>query len=256
MEANNTIKSISYNQHKILYNIMVMHNNGKPFECDMTYSCGNFYGTFNIDCCGKKCKDNITIPEPLYKFDVCPMDETIGKIEPNGSLPLENNSISSIVVDLPFVISPPNAPSMNRKAVNEDGSKNNIIARRFASYYPVYNLINNYYHWMKECYRVLDNNGIVVWKCQNCITGSKYLPTEELSWLFAEQCGFETLDKFTLLAKQRLISGKIKTQQHARNFSSVFWVFRKSKKKAIKYFKTSEENIISDFSEKLILQWV
>ena len=61
MEANKTIKSISYNQHKILYDIMNLHNQGKPFDCDMTYSCGNFYGTFNIDCCGRKCKDNITI---------------------------------------------------------------------------------------------------------------------------------------------------------------------------------------------------
>ena len=234
---------------------MMMHNSGKPFDCDMTYSCGNFYGTFNIECCGHKCKDSITIPEPLYKFDVCPNDDTVVKIEPNGTLPLEDCSITSIVVDLPFVISPPNAPSMSKNAINEDGSKNNIIARRFTSYYPVYELINNYHHWMSECCRVLDDNGIVIWKCQNGITGGKYLPTEELSWLFAEQCGFETLDKFTLIAKQRLISGKIKAQQHARNFSSVFWVFKKSQKKAIKYFRTMDKDISIKFGDKLISQW-
>ena len=40
MEFDKVIKSISYNQHEILYNIMQLYNNGKPFECDMTYSKG------------------------------------------------------------------------------------------------------------------------------------------------------------------------------------------------------------------------
>ena len=48
MEYNDVIRSIGYNQHEILYNIMQMHNNGKPFDCDPTYSIGNFYGKFNI----------------------------------------------------------------------------------------------------------------------------------------------------------------------------------------------------------------
>ena len=48
MEYNDVIRSIGYNQHEILYNIMQMHNDGKPFDCDPTYSIGNFYGKFNI----------------------------------------------------------------------------------------------------------------------------------------------------------------------------------------------------------------
>lgn len=249
------IKSVSYNQHEILYNIMNIHNNGKPFDCDMTYSKGNFYGTFKI--LGHNgCQEQIEIPTPKFKFDVCPISDDIEKIEVDGELPLENKSISSIVVDLPFVISPPNAPSMRKNPINEDGSKNNIIARRFASYYPVYTLINSYFHWMEECYRVLDSDGIVIWKCQNGITGGKYLPSEELSWLFAEQCGFEVIDKFTLVSKQRLISGKIKVQQHSRNFSSVFWVFKKSRKKAIKYFNTIDFSTAKNFGNKLYNNWI
>ena len=53
--------------------------------------------------------------------------------------------------------------------------------------------------------------------------------------------GFYVLDRFTLLAKARLISGKIKKQQHARNFSSVFWVFEKNGK-----FKPIEYNELKD----------
>ena len=47
MEFDKVIKSISYNQHEILYNIMQLYNNGEPFDCDMTYSKGKFYGRFN-----------------------------------------------------------------------------------------------------------------------------------------------------------------------------------------------------------------
>ena len=94
MAYEGVIKSIGYNQHEILYNIMQLHNDGKQFDCDPTYSIGNFYGKFNIT------KDNgetleIEIPQPKYKFDVCPQVEGVEKIEPLGPLPLEDNSISS-----------------------------------------------------------------------------------------------------------------------------------------------------------------
>ena len=48
MAYDGVVKSIGYNQHEILYNIMQLHNDGKPFDCDPTYSIGNFYGKFNI----------------------------------------------------------------------------------------------------------------------------------------------------------------------------------------------------------------
>ncbi len=49
MDYSKVIKSISYDQHQILYNIMQMHNNGRPFDCDPTYSIGNFYGNFKLN---------------------------------------------------------------------------------------------------------------------------------------------------------------------------------------------------------------
>ena len=36
MESKQVIQSISDSQHEILYNIMMLHNEGKPFECDFT----------------------------------------------------------------------------------------------------------------------------------------------------------------------------------------------------------------------------
>lgn len=231
-EKNWLVKSISHDQHEILYNIMRMHNNGKPYDCDMTYSKGNFYGKFKMKLSDGSVID-YEIPKPLHKFDVSPMDDETVRIEPDGKLPLEDFSIESIVIDLPFVVSPPTAPSITEK---KKGS--NIIFNRFHGYYPVKNLFKSYSHWIKEAYRVLKDGGICVFKTQNTISGSVFYCTEEFSWLEAQKNGFYVLDRFTLVARNRLISGKVKNQQHARNFSSVFWVFKKGgKHKVVDYYK-------------------
>ena len=250
MEYNDVIRSIGYNQHEILYNIMQMHNDGKPFDCDPTYSIGNFYGKFNITKVNGETIE-IEIPAPKYKFDVCPQVEGVEKIEPLGKLPLEDNSIDSICVDLPFVISC--GPSMNTPDVDENGNKvkNNLISRRFASYYPVAELLKSYKHFLKESYRVLKEDGILVWKTQGTISGSKFLVSPYYSRLIAESIGFDSLDEFILLAKNRLVSGKINKQQHARSFHSYFLVFKKSLKKKITYFDFMDDAEINETLEGL-----
>lgn len=243
MEYDEVIKSIGYDQHEILYNIMQMHNGGKPFDCDMTYSIGNFYGKFNIKDSKGEIRE-IEIPAPKYKYDVCPQVDGVEKIEPLGPLPLEDNSIDSIVIDLPFVISC--GPSMNTPDYDENGNKvrNNLISRRFACYYPVAQLLESYRHWISEAYRVLKEDGILTFKTQATITGSKLLHTPYYSRLIAESIGFDSYDEFVLLAKNRLVSGKVKQQQHARSFHSYFLVFKKSLKKKIAYFDFMENNDI------------
>ena len=245
MEYKDVIKSISYNQHEILYNIMQLHNDGKPFDCDPTYSIGNFYGTFNI---ANNNGENISveIPQPKYRFDVNPQVDGVEKIEPLGKLPLDDNSIDSICIDLPFVISC--GPSMNTPDYDENGNKvrNNMISRRFASYYPVAELLKSYKHFISEAYRVLKDDGIMCFKCANTITGSKFLASPYFSRMIAESIGFDTLDEFILLAKNRLVSGKIKRQQHARSFHSYFLVFKKSLKKKITYFDFMDDEEIKE----------
>lgn len=236
IEYKNVVRSISYDQHEILYNIMKMHNNGEPFECDMTYSSGKFYGKYMVDTLDGD-KMEVDIPQPKLKFDVFPQADDIVKIEPLGQLPLEDDSISSIVIDLPFVVSPPNAPS-----VSQNKEKSNIIFKRFSSYYPWWTMPQSYEHWIKEAYRVLKNDGILVFKTQSTISGSINYMMPYFSWMVAEKTGFYTLDEFIILAKNRLHSGKIKKQEHARKFHSHFLVFKKSKKnKPVNYFKWLEK---------------
>lgn len=217
----NIIRNISYDQTEILHNIARLYNGGNDqFDCDMTASSLGFYG----DVHGGK----YNIPEPKILMDVYPQREDIIKIERWGKLPLEDGSIHSLVIDLPFVISPELAPS----AVNKKEGAS-LIYNRFAGYYPVDNLYLSYYHWLEEAYRVLDKDGICIFKCQSCISGGIRHNIEEFSFMAAQRLGFKMEDKFTLLAKARLISpNKYKNgQQHSRSYTSQFLVFIKDTRK-------------------------
>ena len=122
LNNSNVIKNISYDQKEILWNIMQLYNQGRPFDCDMTASKLKFYEY------SKKAKYNI--PEPSILMDVYPVRDDIIKITPFEPLPLEDNSLSSIIVDLPFVCSPKTCKSAIEK---KKGS--NMIANRFSSWY-------------------------------------------------------------------------------------------------------------------------
>lgn len=223
-EFNNStiIRNISYDQKEILYNIMTLHNGGKPFDCDITASTLKFYE----DRKGEK----YHIPEPKYLFDVFPQFDRVGKITPFEKLPLEDESIESIVIDLPFVISPKACPSVVN---NKEGSS--LIAKRFSSFYPVGELMENEYWWIKEAYRVLKPGGICVFKMQSTVSGGLEIWAVPFAFMSAQKLGFYVKDEFILEAKARLISaGKYKAQQHARKYTSTFWVFEKNEKKAKK----------------------
>ena len=229
------IKNINTDQHRILADIMHLYNNDEGFELDPTFSKGNYYGDFKwVNENGEK--ETYTIPQPKYKMDVYPLAEDVQKLEIMGDFPLEDESVKSVNIDLPFVISV--GPSMG------NGNKNsNITSNRFSAFYPVSNLVETYYHFLKEAYRVLKEDGILVWKCQRTITGGKTLNSPEMSWLFAESLGFDCVDAFYLEGKTRLISGKVKHQEHSRSYVSVFYVFKKSHRKKIDYLTSFSEEV-------------
>lgn len=221
------IKNISYDQSEILHNIGIIYNNGSDqFDLDITASKLGFYNG------GKKMEYNI--PEPKILMDVFPTRDDIIKLEKWGKIPLEDGSVHSIVIDLPFVISPANAPS----ATNEIKDGSSLIYKRFSGYYPVDNLYYSYYHWISEAYRVLDEGGICIFKTQSNVSGGVKHNIEEFSFLAGQSVGFKMEDKFTLLAKARLISsGRYKTgQKHSRSYTSQFLVFRKDSKRGCKDF--------------------
>lgn len=223
LNNDNVIRNISFDQSEILYNVMQLYNEGKPFDCDITASELKFYENKN---------NKYQIPIPKYLFDVYPLDERIKKITPFKPLPLDDGSIGSVVVDLPFVISPKTCPSMQNP---KKGS--NIIMKRFSCWYPYMEAYTNIYYWLSECYRVLNEGGIVCWKFQDTISASINHRFIQFCAECAMHFGFYVIDEFILESKARLISSsKYKNgQKHARKYTSSFLIFVKDKKKAEKY---------------------
>lgn len=219
LNNSNVIKNISTDQSEILHWIMQLYNDGKAFECDITASELKFYGD--------RPTYKYSIPEPSILMDVYPMREDVIKITPFQKLPLEDNSVSSIVCDLPFVCSPKACKSMT------NGNKSsNMIAKRFSSWYPMQEGYENIFWWMWECRRCLKDGGILVWKMQGSVSGGLSHWLSEFSALCACYNHLYIIDQFYLQAKARLIPGasKIKKQQHARKYTSTFWVFKKDPK--------------------------
>lgn len=212
-----TIRSVDYNQESIMENIMRLYGI-REISLDITYSIGNFYKSGRI-------------PQPKIKMDVCPQTVDTIKLEPLQAIPMGDESCECVVYDPPFVVSPKDSPSMTTEA--KDGSV--VIQKRFASFYPLDELTETYYFHMKEFYRILKEGGFAIVKCQNVISGGKQINSPEYLWLIGESLGFDMIDKFVLVAKQRLISGKVKTQQHSRRYESYFLVFKKDVSKKPKY---------------------
>ena len=247
MSKKDIIKSVSYNQHKIIKDIADLYNNGDTeFDLDITYSEGKFYGGHNyVNEDGEK--ETLLIKQPKYKCDVAPQFDDVIAIDPWGSLPFDDGSIQTIFFDPPFIISPRTCPSLL-----EDTNDNCKTFRRFSGYYPVNELLDSYKHWMEECFRILKDGGYMFFKCQPTVTGSKELNSHHWIWFVAESLGFDLLDEFVLLTKQRLISGKVDKQQHARKFHSYFYVLKKSTKKKIPYLNFMKNEEITVFVNSFI----
>ena len=106
-----------------------------------------------------------------------------------------------------------------------------LISKRFSYFKNPDELSKFYKASLFEFYRILKKMGVLIFKCQDCVVSSKNLMSHAIIMQQALNVGFYPKDLFVLLAKNRLISGKVRKQQHARKFHSYFWVFEKRKSK-------------------------
>lgn len=196
-----TIKSIGYNETEIIKDILYLHAE-EYIECDPTFSIGNFY------------KDKL--PLPKYRFDKFPQrDDVIQAC--SDKIPLGNESVSTIMFDPPFI--------MGGQEYRNDKEGSSIIAKRFTSFKDFDELKAMYFSSLKEFYRILKKNGIVIFKCQDCVSSGKNHFTHSMVMNFAVNIGFYPKDLFILLSNTRILDGR--EQQHARKYHSYFWVFQK-----------------------------
>lgn len=203
------IKSVNYDQGQIIKDILKLHVKSGVIDCDPTYSRGNFY-------------KNTGIRKPKFKFDINPQGDYV-KFADCRDLPLGDESISCLIFDPPFL-----ATTGKSLEVDDDS---NLIAKRFGVYSSETELHQFYIDSMKEFHRILEDNGILIFKCQDKISSG----TQYMSHVFicneAVKLGYYPKDLFVLLAKSRLVADwQAKNQKNARKFHSYFWVFEKSKK--------------------------
>ena len=115
---------------------------------------------------------------------------------------------------------------------NED---NNIINKRFGVYPSETKLHQFYIDSMKEFYRILNTNGVLIFKCQDKISSGKQYMSHCFIYNEAVKLGFYPKDLFILLSKNRLVADwQLKNQKNSRKFHSYFWVFEKQNR-SIKY---------------------
>lgn len=206
----NLIKSLSFDQSEIIRGIIDLHIKSKRIDCDPTYSKGNFY-------------KNTRIEKPKYIFDLFPQTEDTVKADCRN-LPLENNSIESLMFDPPFL-------ATTGKSLKE-GKDNNFINKRFGVYPSEKELHKFYVDSMKEFYRILKEDGILIFKCQDKISSGKQYLSHYFIIQEAIKIGFYPKDLFILGAKNRIVANwQLKNQKNARKFHSYFIVFEKSNKK-------------------------
>lgn len=201
MKQKDVIKNISGSQREILEGIIKLYC-PEGFDADVTYSKGNFYDG---------------IPKPKYKFDLNPQFSDVVKSDCRN-LPLPDDSLKSLVIDLPFM---PTTPVTK--------TNNNIMHKRFSYVNGVDNLYKLYFEALDEIYRVLREDGVCIFKCQNFISSGKQHLIDVNIVNYACSIGFYPIDRFIFHAKNRPISGKHKNQKHSRNYTSMYLIFVKQK---------------------------
>lgn len=204
MQNIDVIKSVYSSNTEALKNIMRLYKIDR-FDLDCTYSKGSFWKT---------------IPEPVNKSDIYPINDQV--IEANSeNLPFGDESMKSIIYDPPFVVA--------GATYRENRSGSSIIAKRFEGYSSYKELTSNYFNTLKELHRVCQKTGLLVMKCQDTVSGGKNHFTHCMIMNMAMTIGFYPKDLFILHNKVRLNSFGTKwtKQEHARKYHSYFWVFQK-----------------------------
>ena len=197
------IKSVSYEQQQILNNILKLHlpDNTNGYDCDMTYSKGNFY------------KDGI-VPQPKLKYDKYPQVEGVLPLE--DAEKIEDGSLNSIVIDLPFLILAP------------QWLRNSKVKARFNSFDTLEEATEVNKYMLRLAYNKLKKKGILVFKTMDIRAENRNIWMSFYVQQWAKEIGFELIDTFILIAPSKILNRGM-NQKVARKYHSYFYVFQKTK---------------------------
>lgn len=195
----NNIKSFSFSQDEILSNILHLYVHSETFECDLTYSIGVFYRH---------------LPQPAMKFDKYPQCEDVRPLEEAHNIP--DNSLSSIVCDLPFI-------------VRGHGKENNAgqLVERFNFFATAEEAYQANLEMITLAFRKLKRGGYFIMKSMDVRCKAHTLWLNAYIQVEAMKLGFVMADLFILATKSRMLYYRGEKQNHARKYHSYFFVFRK-----------------------------
>ena len=199
------IQTLRYDQEVIIQDILKLHSPNGVIDVDLTYSVGKFYKG--------------AIAQPRYKFDIDP--QLPGVVYGCATeIALPDDSVGTIMFDPPFLAT--TGPSLKKKS-------GNIINKRFGVFPNEKDLHVFYSRVLRETYRVVKNDGILIFKCQDKVSSGKQYFSHCYIFNEAVSIGWFAKDLFILGAKNRVVANWQRKQKHARKYHSYFWVFKKRK---------------------------
>ena len=119
---------------------------------------------------------------------------------------------NSIVFDLPFLI--------------ESNTASYLMKKRFTYFSSLESLYKANEEMLERSYRLLKKQGLLVVITMDFNYLGKQIWISDYIVQQASKLGFELIEKFILLAKNRLM-GRAHQQKTARKYHSYFFVFRK-----------------------------
>lgn len=193
------IKTVSDSQDDILCNILRLYIRKDTFDCDLTYSVGNFY---------KK------IEKPEFKFDKYPQIEGVSPLHEAANI--LQGSLHSIVVDLPFIVNHNAKCNLKSKLVD-----------RFDYFQTVNDLYKANDYMIGLAHEKLANGGFLVIKTMDVCGPNGQVWVSNYVHNKAVKCGFTLEDIFILVARTKYLFTRGSKQRHARKYHSYFFVFKK-----------------------------
>lgn len=195
----NIIRSVSFDQHEILCNILRLHVKQRYFDVDFTYSIGEFYS-------------NGLVPIPQRKYDKYPqMEDVLPLAEAEN---IKNSSVKAVVVDLPFLIT------------RKEWTDNCRMSQRFNSFDNLEDAYKANVYMLDLAYRKLSNHGVLVLKTMDVLLYGNQVWMSQFVINEGEKMGFKLIDMFILIAKSKMLNSGYE-QNVARKFHSYFLVFKK-----------------------------
>lgn len=190
------------NETDILKWIIGLYNGGCAFDLDPTYSMGRVWQG---------------LPEPVRKSDLHPSISDCAKADARH-LEYPASNLDSIYCDLPFVI----------KDMERENAHWGIVEARFGGFKNWKELCETYKDSLAEFYRILRKDGIVCFKCQDMISGSKFYSAMVMAVNAARDLGFYLEQIFVYWNQSAMPNpSQVNGQLHARNSHCYYLVLRK-----------------------------